>query len=103
MVTRWGMSDAIGPIQLPEPAGPALPGSVEVSPDTLRAVDAEVHAIVDDAHRTVIELLTKHRDALERLAHALLDHETLDEHEARSAAGTAPDGGARQTPATAGV
>jgi cell division protease FtsH len=52
----------------------------------LRLVDREVRRIVDTAHQAVTELLTDHRDALDRLAHALLEHETLDDHDAHAAA-----------------
>jgi cell division protease FtsH len=93
MVARWGMSDAIGPIAISAPEGPAAPwpGGAETSPETMQLVDREIRRIVDDAHEAVTELLSAHRDALDRLAHALLEHETLDEHAARTAAGlTAP-------------
>jgi cell division protease FtsH len=90
MVTRWGMSDAVGPIAVTTPDGAASwPHGAETSPETLQLVDREVRRIVDDAHREVTELLTRNRDALERLAHALLEHETLDEDAARAAAGIA--------------
>jgi cell division protease FtsH len=90
MVVRWGMSDAIGPIAVTAPNGPAAPWpGAETSPETLHLVDREIRRIVDQAHQAVTELLTEHRDALDRLASALLEHETLDEHDARAAAGIA--------------
>jgi cell division protease FtsH len=83
------MSEAIGPIAvLPrDGSGPLLPGAAEVSPETQRLVDDEVRRIVDDAHREVVALLREHRDKLDALAHALLEHETLDEDDAYAAAG----------------
>jgi cell division protease FtsH len=89
MVGRWGMSSAIGPIAvLPrDGSGPLLPGVAEVSPATQQLVDDEVRRIVDQAHGEVIELLTRNRDKLDSLAHALLEHETLDEDDAYAAAG----------------
>jgi len=89
MVGRWGMSDAIGPIAvLPrDGSGPLLPGAAEVSPETQRLVDDEVRRIVEEAHREVVALLREHRDKLDSLAHALLEHETLDEDDAYAAAG----------------
>jgi cell division protease FtsH len=87
MVARWGMSKAIGPITVAAPDDrPTWPPSGETAPDTLRLVDREVRGIVDTAHHTVTELLTDHRDALDRLAHALLERETLDEQDAHAAA-----------------
>ena len=88
MVGRWGMSQQIGPISvLPEDGqGPLLPGVSATSEQTQRAVDAEVHRLVEDAHREVTTLLAEHRDQLDSLAEALLSAETLDAPEAYSAA-----------------
>jgi cell division protease FtsH len=90
MVVRWGMSDAIGPIAVTAPHGPTSPWpGAETSPETLHLVDREVRRIVDEAHEAVTDLLTEHRDVLDRLARALLEQETLGEHEAQAAAGIA--------------
>jgi cell division protease FtsH len=90
MVSRWGMSDEIGPMvtQGGDADGPALPAASDASPDTQRLVDQEVRRIVTEAHRDVTELLTRHREQLDDLAHALLEHETLDGPAAYRAAGT---------------
>jgi cell division protease FtsH len=89
MVGRWGMSDSIGPVTvLPRDGqGPFLPPSESTSEETHRLVDAEVRRIVEDAHEDVAALLREHRDQLEALADALVEHETLDEVEAYAAAG----------------
>jgi|HubBroStandDraft_2_1064218.scaffolds.fasta_scaffold00201_16 cell division protease FtsH len=89
MVGRWGMSEAIGPIAvLPEEGqGMFLPGASETSQETQRVVDAEVHALVENAHQEVTQLLEEHRDQLEGLAQALLKAETLDAPAAYAAAG----------------
>ena len=68
-------------------SGPLLPGAAEVSPDTQRLVDGEVRRIVSEAHEEVLALLREHRQRLDSLAQALLDHETLDEDDAYAAAG----------------
>ena len=47
----------------------------------------EVRKIVEDAHKDVVALLTEKRPQLDGLAHALLEHETLDEDDAYAAAG----------------
>ena len=101
MVGRWGMSDAVGPmVALPADSETALlPGSAEASSDTQRLVDEEVRRILADAHRDVTALLTEHRENLDTLAHALLEHETLDGPAAYRAAGQ-PFGDARATAAT---
>jgi cell division protease FtsH len=89
MVGRWGMSDKIGPLAVipAEDQGPLLPGAAESSPRTQEIVDEEVRRIVEDAHREVVALLTEKRAQLDRLAQALLEHETLDEDDAYAAAG----------------
>jgi cell division protease FtsH len=107
MVGRWGMSDKIGPLTvLPSEAqGPLLPGASEVSPRTQEVIDEEVHRIVDAAHKEVVALLTEKRAQLDGLAHALLEHETLDEDDAYAAAGVEhePSGTARDLAAAAKV
>jgi len=89
MVTRWGMSEAVGPIAV-EPSSPngmLLPGAAEVSQATQELIDHEVRRIVDEAHHDVTMLLTKHRTQLEELTAELLKVETLDEADAYKAAG----------------
>jgi cell division protease FtsH len=88
MVGRWGMSERLGPVELlPDEnhatLGPALDG---ISEETRQAIDREVHRIVETALRDVTTLLREHRSQLDALAHALMDHETLDETEAYAAA-----------------
>ncbi len=89
MVGRWGMSATIGPVSvLPRDGQPAWPldGSA-VSDETRKLVDDEVRRIVDDCYGIASELLGANRDRLDALAHALLEHETLDEDEAYAVAG----------------
>jgi cell division protease FtsH len=88
MVGRWGMSEAVGPVAVLPPEGePAWPGAGEGSADTQRMVDQEVRRIIDRAHADALKLLRGNRDKLDALAHALLEHETLDQDEAYAAAG----------------
>jgi cell division protease FtsH len=89
MVGRWGMSPAIGPIAvLPvDGMGPLFPGVSETSESTQRLIDEEVRRIVEAAHTEASELLRNHRSNLDTLVAALLEHETLDEVDAYSAAG----------------
>jgi cell division protease FtsH len=89
MVGRWGMSKTIGPVAVipRDGSGPLLPGVSEVAPETQRLVDEEVRRVVDEAHQEVTALLGANRDKLDSLAHALLEHETLDEDDAYAAAG----------------
>ncbi|HEY0969845.1 MAG TPA: ATP-dependent zinc metalloprotease FtsH [Gemmatimonadales bacterium] len=87
MVTRWGMSDRLGMVQLAprqnqflgtvEGLGPTKPFSEE----TARAIDSEVRRIIGECHDEARRLLTEHRAELDALAQALLERESLDEQE----------------------
>jgi len=87
MVTRWGMSERLGMVQLAPRENPYLAsldgmGSAKsVSEETARIIDAEVQRIISECHDEARRLLGIHRGALETLAHALLERETLDERE----------------------
>jgi cell division protease FtsH len=89
MVGRWGMSDAIGPIAVLPADGNGLlwPGVQETSEETQRMIDKEVRRIVESAHSDVSDLLSSHRENLDALVAALLEHETLDGADAYAAAG----------------
>jgi len=87
MVTRWGMSEKLGMVQLAPRENPYLGGSgiyqgaKPFSEDTAKAIDAEVFRIIDESHEEAKRLLTRHRRQLDALAEALLARETLDEQE----------------------
>ena len=92
MVGRWGMSDVIGPlVALPAGDDAFVPGAQTASADTQRLVDEEARRIATDAQTEVDDLLAAQRDRLDALAAALLEHETLDQHDAYEAAGVALD------------
>jgi cell division protease FtsH len=87
MVTRWGMSDKLGMVQLAPRENPYLEtisgrdGTSGISEETARAVDEEVRRIIAESHAEARRLLTSHRAALDALAAALLARETLDEED----------------------
>ena len=88
MVTRWGMSDLVGPISVDgRSQGMLLPGTSDVSEHTQQLIDEEVRRIVEDAERETVALLSGERNRLEALARALLERETLDQPEAYEIAG----------------
>jgi cell division protease FtsH len=95
MVTRWGMSDRLGMVQL-APAGNRFLGGApsgaprEISEATAQAVDEEVRRIIAECHDEARRLLRAHRGALDALAVALLDRETLDEREILAVTGLPP-------------
>jgi cell division protease FtsH len=87
MVTRWGMSERLGLVQLaprdnPYLGGPgAFGGAKPFSEATAEAVDAEVLRIIGESHEEAKRLLGAHRKQLDALAEALLSRETLNEQE----------------------
>jgi cell division protease FtsH len=106
MVGRWGMSPAVGPVTVLPPPGQEQPFGLDgIAPATRELVDTEVRRLVDDCYAEAVETLRSNRERLDRLAHTLLQRETLDEDEAYAAAGvtrdTAPAAVARgETPGT---
>ncbi|MBN6057474.1 ATP-dependent zinc metalloprotease FtsH [Nonomuraea sp. RK-328] len=83
MVGRWGMSEKVGPLTI-------LPNDgqqPQASPATLAMVDEEARRIVDECYERALDVLREHRDKLDGIVAALLEHETLDEADAYAAAG----------------
>ena len=90
MVGRWGMSPRIGPVAVLPPEGQPQPFLVDgagPAPATRELVDAEVRRIVEECYAQAVRVLRDNRDRLDRLAEALLEHETLDSEAAYAAAG----------------
>jgi cell division protease FtsH len=82
MVTRWGMSDALGPLQYAEPdeevfLGYSVNRTRQMSNETAQAIDNEIRKIVEDGYKRAQNLLTENKEELEKLAQALLEYETL--------------------------
>jgi cell division protease FtsH len=95
MVTRWGMSDALGTVQLAPRSNAYLgaagyAGEKSCSEATARLIDEEVQRIIGECHEQAKNLLMGHRGALDRLAEALLAHETLDEKQILEVTGLPP-------------
>jgi cell division protease FtsH len=95
MVTRWGMSEKLGTVQLaprenPYLGGGGFPSEKPFSEETARDIDEEVLRIMDESHEEALRLLTKHRRELDTLARALLERETLDEEEILEVTGLPP-------------
>src|SRR5207253_10244180 len=103
MVGRWGMSRALGTVAMipADGQGPLLPGVSEVSQETQQLIDEEVRRLVAAAHEEATDLIREHRDKLDALAAALLEHETLDQEDAYAAAGVPPSGRAAEPVAAA--
>ncbi len=94
MVTRWGLSEKLGTVQLAPRENPYLgggfPSEKPFSEETARAIDEEVLRIIDESHDEARRLLTKHRKELDALTQALLEHETLDEEAILEVTGLPP-------------
>jgi cell division protease FtsH len=93
MVTRWGMSEELGMVQLSPRENPylgAAGGFGDTKPfseETARKIDAEVLKIIRESHKEATQLLVTHRRQLDALASALMEHESLDEQEILKATG----------------
>jgi cell division protease FtsH len=87
MVTRWGMSDKVGMVQLAPRENPYLgglggySGPKPFSEETAQVIDEEVQRIINDSHEQAKQLLVEHRKSLDALVEALLKRETLNEEE----------------------
>jgi cell division protease FtsH len=96
MVTRWGMSERVGLVQLAPRENPYLGGSggyagaKPFSEKTAEAIDAEVRTIIGESHDEARRLLSGHRKQLDALAEALLARETLNEQEILEVTGLPP-------------
>jgi len=96
MVTRWGMSERLGLVQLAPRENPYLSGAngyagaKPFSEETAEAIDAEVRKIIGESHDEATRLLSAHRTQLDALAAALLARETLNEQEILAVTGLPP-------------
>ncbi|MDQ3078088.1 MAG: ATP-dependent zinc metalloprotease FtsH [Pseudomonadota bacterium] len=89
MVTRWGMSDALGAVQYAEAdeevfLGYSMNRQKQMSDETARAIDKEIRRIVEAGYDRAKHLLEEHRGELETLAKALLEYETLSGDEIKT-------------------
>ena len=79
MITRYGMSEQFGMVALETVNNPYLSAdtSLACSPDTAARVDAEVQHMISAAHDKAIDILTRDRALMDRLAAHLLEKETI--------------------------
>ena len=84
MVTRWGMSDVIGPIALVDSGGRPQYGEVaerEFSETVSTKVDAEVSRIIQDGLQAAEKVLTEQKKAFTAIAQKLIEVETLEQED----------------------
>ncbi|WP_338021249.1 ATP-dependent zinc metalloprotease FtsH [Azomonas macrocytogenes] len=84
MVTKWGLSEKLGPLMYAEEEGEVFLGrsagsqSANVSVDTVKLIDLEVRSIIDHCYSTAKGILTENRSKLDAMAQALMKYETID-------------------------
>ncbi|HDS1733874.1 ATP-dependent zinc metalloprotease FtsH [Pseudomonas sp. BP8] len=84
MVTKWGLSEKLGPLMYAEEEGEVFLGRsagsqhTSVSGETAKLIDSEVRSIIDQCYATAKQILTENRDKLDAMADALMKYETID-------------------------
>ncbi|MFC2037051.1 ATP-dependent zinc metalloprotease FtsH [Chloroflexota bacterium] len=86
MVMEYGMSSELGPMTFGEREemvflGRSIAEHRNYSEVVARKIDAEVRQLIDTAHKRALEVMTIHRDLLDKLAEQLMEKETLGEAE----------------------
>ena len=83
MVTRYGMTDSLGPMVYAENEGEVFLGrsitkTTQVSEATMQKVDGEIRRIIDEQYAVARKILEDNRDKVEVMTRALLEWETID-------------------------
>lgn len=88
MVCEWGMSPKLGPLAYEKSGAQPFLGmhgtgepQKHYSEAKAEEIDREIESIINTAYKTAVQILTEHRVALEALAQALLEYETIDAQE----------------------
>ncbi len=87
MVTKWGLSEKLGPLKYDEGGEEVFLGrsagqpNTAVSGETARQIDEEVRSIIDECYATAEKILEENRDKLDMMAEALMLYETIDSHQ----------------------
>ncbi len=88
MVTKWGLSDRLGPLTYTEEDGEVFLGRTvtqhkQVSDVTIHAIDEEVRRIIDSNYQLATGILNTHLEQLHTMANALIKFETIDDAQIR--------------------
>src|SRR5690606_15607728 len=88
MVTRWGLSDRMGPLTYSEESGEVFLGrqvtqTKQVSDETAHAIDEEVRRVIETNYNRARTILQEHIDRLHAMADALIKFETIDDGQIR--------------------
>jgi len=89
MVTKWGLSEKLGPLTYGEEEGEVFLGRSmtqrkEFSEETSSAIDKEVREIVDAAYATAEKILNENKDKLHIMAETLMKYETIDQKQIKA-------------------
>ena len=95
MVMEYGMSDRLGPMQYGHANGEVFLGrdygrQQDYSDEVASFIDAEVRKLISQAHEEARQILSTHRDALDRMAEVLIERETIDAEEVAEVFATVP-------------
>jgi cell division protease FtsH len=82
MVCDWGMSP-LGPVAFGDHhdtvfLGREITRNENISEETARKIDEEIHRIIETQYQRATDIVRQHRSALDKIAEALLEHETID-------------------------
>ncbi|MBO4285557.1 MAG: ATP-dependent zinc metalloprotease FtsH [Alphaproteobacteria bacterium] len=82
MITEWGMSDVLGPIQYADNSsevflGRSVTQNKNMSEETARLVDSEIKRLITEAHEEALKILKSKKKDWETLAEAMIEYETL--------------------------
>jgi cell division protease FtsH len=95
MVTRWGMSEKLGPRTFGRDSSQPFLGrdfghEADYSEEIAREIDDEIRRIVEDAHERARKVLSEHIDELQRLSKILIEYETIDREQFQQLLGGTP-------------
>jgi cell division protease FtsH len=84
MVTKWGLSEKLGPLTYSEDEGEVFLGrsvtqTKQMSDGTAKTIDEEVRKIIDQAYSVATEILKKQNKRLHNMADALMKYETIEQ------------------------
>ena len=78
MVTRWGLTEELGPLNYPTEDPNGQPTGPQYSGETSKKIDEVIRKIMDDCYTRAKTLLEENRDILETMKDALMEYETID-------------------------
>lgn len=95
MVTQWGMSDKLGPRIYGEREempflGKNFSEQRDYSEQRAELIDTEIDSLISEALKTALDLVSKHREAMDKIADHLIKHETIEREEFAEIVGMPP-------------